>query len=46
MECSFSYTAGHYSEGSENAIINKNAIIEKSRSESWLLPQAAQLRQD
>ena len=40
MECSFSCTAGHYSEGSETA--NKS-VVEKSRSESWLVPQAPQL---
>ena len=43
MECSFSSTAVHYTEGSETAKIRG---FEQSRSESWLLPQAAQLRQD
>ena len=38
MECSFSCNAGHYTEGSETA--------KKSQSESWLVPQAAHLRQD
>ena len=43
MECSFSCTAVRYTEGLETIV---KSVVEKSRSESWLVPQAAQLRQD